>query len=84
MGFPKARTAAIIFILAGLSAAAPPVSLWAMLTAAGVNMPYVGFFLPLLIPCVVLSLLTIFILGWHAKAVDLEKALESFPKLLRK
>ncbi|NOR15301.1 MAG: C4-dicarboxylate ABC transporter [Candidatus Aminicenantes bacterium] len=79
MGIPKAKTAAIIFILAGLSAAAPPVSLWAMLTAAGVNMPYVGFFLPLLIPCVVLSLLTIFILGWKAKAVDLEKALKELP-----
>ena len=37
MGLSKPRAAAIIFILAGLSAAAPPVSLWAMLTAAGVN-----------------------------------------------
>ena len=44
-------TAAIIFLIAGLSAAAPPVSLWAMMTAAGVNMPYVGFFWPLLVPC---------------------------------
>jgi hypothetical protein len=80
MGLSKPRTAAIIFIIAGLSAAAPPVSLWAMLTAAGVNMPYVGFFLPLLIPCVVLSLLTIFILGWRGKPVDLEKALQELPK----
>jgi CitMHS family citrate-Mg2+:H+ or citrate-Ca2+:H+ symporter len=80
MGLSKAKTAAIIFIIAGLSAAAPPVSLWAMLTAAGVNMPYVGFFLPLLIPCVVLSLLTIFVLGWGGKPVDLEKALEELPE----
>jgi len=80
MGLPKPKTAAIIFILAGLSAAAPPVSLWAMLTAAGVNMPYVGFFLPLLIPCVVLSLLTIFILGRSGKPVDLERALEELPE----
>lgn len=79
MGIPKPRTAAIIFILAGLSAAAPPVSLWAMLTAAGVNMPYVGFFLPLLVPCVVLSLLTIFILGWKARVVELDKALLELP-----
>jgi hypothetical protein len=48
MGISKIKTAVIIFIIAGLSAAAPPVSLWAMMTAAGVNMPYVGFFLPLL------------------------------------
>jgi CitMHS family citrate-Mg2+:H+ or citrate-Ca2+:H+ symporter len=80
MGIEKPRAAAIIFILAGLSAAAPPVSLWAMLTAAGVNMPYVGFFLPLLVPCVVLALLTIFILGWKGRPVDLEKALEELPE----
>jgi len=79
MGIPKPKAAAIIFILAGLSAAAPPVSLWAMLTAAGVNMPYVGFFLPLLIPCILLALLTIFILGWKAKPADLEKALQELP-----
>ncbi len=80
MGISKPKTAAIIFILAGLSAAAPPVSLWAMLTAAGINMPYVGFFLPLLIPCVLLSLITIFILGWKGKPVNLEKALEELPE----
>ena len=80
MDIPRPRVAAIIFLIAGLSAAAPPVSLWAMLTAAGVNMPYVGFFLPLLVPCVVLSLLTIFILGRKARPVDLEKALEELPQ----
>ena len=79
MGISRPRTAAIIFILAGLSAAAPPVSLWAMLTAAGVNMPYMGFFLPLLLPCLLLSLIVIFILGWKGKPVDLEKALEELP-----
>lgn len=80
MGISQPRTAAIIFTLAGLSAAAPPVSLWAMLTAAGVNMPYVGFFLPLLLPCLLLSLLVIFILGWKAKPVDLGKALAELPE----
>jgi hypothetical protein len=80
MGISKPKAAAIIFILAGLSAAAPPVSLWAMLTAAGVNMPYVGFFLPLLLPCLFLSLVTIFILGWQGKPVNLEKALKELPQ----
>ncbi len=79
MGLSKPRTAAIVFIIAGLSAAAPPVSLWAMLTAAGVNMPYVGFFLPLLAPCLLLALLTIFILGWKARPADLEQALKELP-----
>jgi CitMHS family citrate-Mg2+:H+ or citrate-Ca2+:H+ symporter len=80
MDIPGPKVAAIIFVIAGLSAAAPPVNLWAMLTAAGVNMPYVGFFLPLLVPCVVLALLTIFILGGKAKPVNLEKALAELPE----
>ncbi len=79
MGLSDLKVAAIIFIIAGLSAAAPPVSLWAMLTAAGVNMPYVGFFLPLLIPCVLGALITIFILGHRASPINLEKALTEIP-----
>jgi CitMHS family citrate-Mg2+:H+ or citrate-Ca2+:H+ symporter len=79
MGIPKIKVAAIIFLLAGLSAAAPPVSLWAMMTAAGVNMPYVGFFWPLLIPCVIAALATIFILGWKGTDIDMEKAFEELP-----
>ena len=78
------RTAAIVFIIAGLSAAAPPVSLWAMMTAAGVNMPYVGFFWPLLVPCVLLSLATIFLLGWRGEPIDLAKALKELPEPPRK
>lgn len=80
MGVSRVRTAAIVFIIAGMSAAAPPVSLWAMMTAAGVNMPYVGFFWPLLIPCVLLSLATIFLLGWKGEDIDLEKALAELPE----
>jgi hypothetical protein len=80
MGVSLVRTAAIVFIIAGLSAAAPPVSLWAMMTAAGVNMPYVGFFWPLLLPCVLLSLATIFLLGWRGEKIDLKKALEELPQ----
>ncbi len=79
MGLSKLRIAVIVFILAGLSAAAPPVSLWAMMTAAGVNMPYVGFFWPLLVPCVIAALLTIFIVGWKGTEPDLEKAFAELP-----
>ena len=81
MGISKPRVAAIIFTIAGLSAAAPPVSLWAMLTAAGVNMPYVGFFIPLMTPCLVLALATIFIVGREGKSCDLEKALQELPQV---
>lgn len=80
MGISKIRTTVIVFVIAGLSAAAPPVSLWAMMTAAGVNMPYVGFFLPLLVPCVVAALLTIFIVGWKGTKTDIEKAFAELPE----
>jgi CitMHS family citrate-Mg2+:H+ or citrate-Ca2+:H+ symporter len=79
MGVSKIKTSAIIFLIAGLSAAAPPVSLWAMLAAAGTNMPYVGFFWPLLIPCVLCAILTIFILGWKGTRMEIDKALEELP-----
>ncbi len=79
MGVSLVRTAAIVFVIAGLSAAAPPVSLWAMMTAAGVNMPYIGFFWPLLLPCLLLSLATIFVLGWKGEPVALDRALEELP-----
>ena len=80
MGISPVRTAAIIFLIAGLSAAAPPVSLWAMMTAAGVNMPYVGFFWPLMIPCVVLGLMSAFWLGWKGDRVDIDRALAELPE----
>ena len=80
MGISRVKTAAIVFIIAGLSAAAPPVSLWAMMTAAGVNMPYVGFFWPLMVPCVLAALLTIFILGWKGGKTDIEKAFKELPE----
>jgi len=80
MGISRIRTAAIVFIIAGLSAAAPPVSLWAMMTAAGVNMPYVGFFLPLLVPCVIAAVATAFILGWKGSQTDIDEALKELPE----
>jgi CitMHS family citrate-Mg2+:H+ or citrate-Ca2+:H+ symporter len=80
MGIARVRVAAIVFIIAGLSAAAPPVSLWAMMTAAGVNMPYVGFFWPLLLPCVAAALLTSFLLGWKGTSTDIQRALAELPE----
>ena len=80
MGIPRVRVAAIVFIIAGLSAAAPPVSLWAMMTAAGVNMPYVGFFWPLLLPCLCAALFTSFLLGWRGTTTDIDKALAELPE----
>lgn len=79
MGISETRVAAIIFLCAAMSAAAPPINLWAMMTAAGSNMPYVGFMRPLLVITVCGALLSMFILGWKGEAVDLNKALQELP-----
>ena len=46
----SSASAAFVFMLGILSAVAPPINVWAMLMAAGANMPYVGFDLVLLAP----------------------------------
>jgi len=64
LGVPKKRVAAILFIIAGLSAAAPPVNIWAMILCAGTAIPYVGFEFALGIPVLLLGTFTILVLGW--------------------
>ena len=60
---PPKRIAAILFITAGLAAAAPPVNIWAMILCAGTAIPYVGFELPLGIPVLLLGTFTVLALG---------------------
>lgn len=63
LGVAEKKIPAILFILAGLAAAAPPVNIWAMVLCAGTAIPYVGFELPLGLPVIILGTLTIIILG---------------------
>lgn len=63
MGISKVRTAGFIYVTAMLSAAAPPINLWAMLMAAGANMPYVGFTYILLVPILIIALFAIIYFG---------------------
>ena len=62
MGVKEDRRVALIFMLAAMSAACPPINLWAMMAAAGANMPYVGFTMPLLILSVAGALFATFYL----------------------
>jgi TRAP-type C4-dicarboxylate transport system permease large subunit len=80
MGIRKDRVAAIIFLCAAMSAAAPPINLWAMMAAAGANMPYVGFFLPLAIVSVLGSVFSMFYLGWKGTPVELDKIMAELPE----
>jgi CitMHS family citrate-Mg2+:H+ or citrate-Ca2+:H+ symporter len=68
LGVPKKKVAAILFIVAGLSAAAPPVNIWAMILCAGTAIPYVGFEFTLGIPVLILGTFTVLVLGWKKDA----------------
>ena len=63
LGISRRRTSAILFLTAGLSAAAPPVNIWAMVLCAGTAIPYVGFELTLGIPVFLLGTFTVLVLG---------------------
>lgn len=49
LGLPRARTAAFVALGAVLGMIAPPVNILVMIMGAGVDMPYVGLTLPLLV-----------------------------------
>jgi len=80
LGIKKKKVAAILFIVAGLSAAAPPVNIWAMILSAGTAIPYVGFELPLGIPVLVLGTFSVLVLGWKKEEkTNLADALKEMP-----
>jgi TRAP-type C4-dicarboxylate transport system permease large subunit len=80
LGISQKRAAAILFIVAGLSAAAPPVNIWAMILCAGTAIPYVGFELPLAVPVLVCGVFTMLVLGWKKeRPTDLATALKEMP-----
>ncbi len=81
LGIPRRRVAAILFIVAGLSAAAPPVNIWAMILSAGTAIPYVGFELPLGIPVLILGTFTVLVLGLpRAKNGEAEASARKLPE----
>jgi len=82
LGIARRKVAAILFIVAGLSAAAPPVNIWAMILSAGTAIPYVGFELPLGIPVLLLGTFTVLFLGWRReRKMDLEEVLKEMPEV---
>ena len=82
LGIARRRVAAILFIVAGLSAAAPPVNIWAMILSAGTAIPYVGFELPLGIPVLLLGTFTVLFLGWRReRKLDLGEVLKEMPEV---
>lgn len=81
MGVSEDRRIALIFMLAAMSAACPPINLWAMMAAAGANMPFVGFTAPLAILSIASALFATFFLAGRGKTVDLDEALAQLPEV---
>ncbi len=77
MGIPREKTGAIIAIGAILGMIAPPVNVPAMIIGGGIDLPYVGFTVPLLLLTIPLAIFTILYLGLkHVKNFDYEKSIE--------
>ncbi len=82
LGISMKRVAAILFIIAGLSAAAPPINIWAMILCAGTAIPYVGFELPLGIPVLIIGTFTVLTLGWKRESkMQLAEVLKNMPEV---
>lgn len=80
MGVDDVKKSAAIFMTAAMSAAAPPINLWAMMAAAGANMPYVGFNGPLAVLAVGSALFSMFYLAGRGKKPDLDAVMRTLPE----
>lgn len=81
MGFPKEITAAIVAMAAVFGEAAPPINVNALIIGGGIDLPYTGFTLPLLLITVPLIIVTSLFLGRkYLKVFDYEKMKHNLPK----
>jgi CitMHS family citrate-Mg2+:H+ or citrate-Ca2+:H+ symporter len=82
LGVSQKKVAPMMFILAGLSAAAPPVNIWAMILCAGTAIPYVGFTYTLGIPVLILGTFTALFYGWKKEgSLNKAEALARLPEV---
>jgi CitMHS family citrate-Mg2+:H+ or citrate-Ca2+:H+ symporter len=84
MGISLINVSAIVFIGAALSITAPPVNIYAMIISGGVNMPYIGFFIPLAIPVLILAIFSVLFLGWQGKPLELNEIINKLPQVSSK
>lgn len=71
MGIPVVETAAILAMGGILGMIAPPTNIPAMIIGGGIDMPYVGFELPLLLLTIPLAILFVLMLGLkYARKLD--------------
>lgn len=74
MGIPKVETGAIIAIGGLLGMIAPPVNIPAMIIGGGIDIPYVGFTIPLLLLTIPVAIFTVLFLGYkYVKKLNYEE-----------
>jgi len=72
IGIPRNKTGAIIAMAGILGMIAPPVNIPAMIIGGGVDMPYIGFTLPLIVTTFPLAVIFVLFLGYkHLSSIDL-------------
>ncbi len=76
LGIPRAKVGAMIAMSAVYGMIAPPISLPTMIIGSGVDMPYTGFEIPLLIATLPLAFAVNLALAWpHLRRIDLQAVL---------
>lgn len=81
IGVPKHKTGAVIAVGAILGMAAPPVNIPALLIAGGVDMPFSGFDVPLLLITLICAIFTVlFIALKYCKNIDIEQLNDKLDK----
>lgn len=81
MGISRLNVAVIVYIGAVLGIAAPPVNIIAMIISTGVTMPYIGFFIPLIVPILILGIFSVLFLGWKGKSLELNDIINRLPQV---
>lgn len=85
LGLSRIKTAALIAMGAILGMIAPPVNILVMIMGGGVDMPYVGFTLPLLIIVVPLAIIISLWLGYKdVKIIDYQEMKAILPESFSK
>ena len=83
LGVPKDKAGAILALGGMFGATAPPVNMAVMAIGGGIDMPYTGFDLPLVLLSFPLAIFSVLFLGYkHVKKVDVKKVAAQKPSLL--
>ena len=81
LGIPRVKTGSIIAMAALYGMIAPPINVPVMIIGGGVDMPYIGFELPLLFASLPLAVVTTFFLGYrYIKKVSIDDILAKLPQ----